>query len=481
VRAISSVVAFPAHPSLDPLVPRTSVHVLSLVVLCAIPFTAALSAAPGAPAAPAAAASPHQTQLKDGTRFSRWTLQNGLRVVTRNVPRARSAAITLCYRLGSREDPVGREGLAEMVAQVAFTGRSGDVPGRSMSELDQLRPGGWSIKVGPHLTELTEACPTEQLPSVFHQVSQRLRGVTVDASLLSRGREAVRRRLSQNYDTQPDKSLYFLSGEMAAGRSAQQAMRYATGDGLGDITLKDLTALLAERLVPANTVLCLVGDLSGLDLTTLVERELSAVPAGKPAPPIRWGKIVPSVAKLTRPDLQKSIGLVAVIAPALTDTMHAYFTAFSISAAGFASRTWGKPDPPLSARFQYSISTDPELIRFYPPVSGAIDADRTLSALLDQSGEGIVDSSSVQVAGESMLWLTGGPLPADLFKRALGDPTVIHTLATTLAALEAFGDDEFWTEYRARLVRAASIDLGPYFGWYNDPGRRIVLTLHPRN
>src|SRR5206468_2580091 len=156
---------------------------------------------------------------------------------TRNVPGARSAAITLCYRLGSREDPVGREGLAEMVAQMAFTGRSGDVPGRSMSELDQLRPGGWSLKVGPHVTELTEACPTEQLPSVFHQVGQRLRGVTVDATLLSRSREAVRQRLSQNYDVQPDKSLYFLSGEMAAGRSAQQAMRYATGDGLGGITL----------------------------------------------------------------------------------------------------------------------------------------------------------------------------------------------------------------------------------------------------
>src|SRR5207247_9916963 len=100
----------------------------------------------------------------------------------------------------------------------------------------------------------------------------------------------------------------------------------------------------------------------------------------------------------------------------------------------------------------------------YPPVSGKIDADRTLIALLDQSGEGILDSSSVEVAGESMLWLTGGPLPADLLKRALGDPTVIHTLATTLAALEAFGDHAVWTEYRARLVRATSIDLGPYFG-----------------
>ena len=437
-------------------------------------------AAPAAPAKPPEAAA-SSTLLADGTRAVHWTLANGLRVVSRHLPGAHSAAVTLCYRLGAREDPEKREGWAELVAQAAFTGRCGDVPERSLLELDQLRPGGWSLQVGPYLTELTEACPTDLLPGVLHQVCQRLRGVAVNDSLVQRSRAEVRRRLRQNYDLEPEKTLYFLSGEMAAGRPAERAMRYGTGEGLAGITVREVTATLGERLVPANTVLCIVGELGGLDLKTLIQRELGGVPAGKPAPPVSWNHIVPAAAGLSRPDLRQPMGMVGVIAPALTDTMHPYFTAFTVSTASLLRKTWGKPDPPLTSRFQFSISTDPELVRFYPPVTrGNLDVDRLFSSMLDQNSEAIVDSAAIAMGAASMMWLTGGALPPDLLKRALGDPAVIHTLATTLAALEAFGDVAFWAEYRARLARAKSFDLGPFFAWYENPKRRILLVLRPQ-
>src|SRR5262249_16685224 len=163
-----------------------------------------------------------------------------------HLPGARSAAITLCYRLGSREDPPKLEGRAEMAAYAAFTARGGDVPQRSIAELDQLRPGGWSLQVRPHPTHLTQACPTKPLPGVLHQVCQRLRGVAVNDTLLRRCREDVRRLLRENYDTAPDKSLYFLSGEMAAGRSADRAQRYGTGEALGAIGVREVSTTLSE-------------------------------------------------------------------------------------------------------------------------------------------------------------------------------------------------------------------------------------------
>ncbi len=419
--------------------------------------------------------------LADGSRVAHWTLANGLRVVTRHLPGARSAAVTLCYQLGSREDPVDLEGRAELAAQVAFTGRCGDVPERSMLELDQLRPGGWSLQVGPHLTELTEACPTALLPGVLHQVCQRLRGVAVNDTLVRRARVDVSRRLRENYDIQADKTLYFLSAEIAAGRAPERAIRYGTGEGLKRVTTRDLGATLEERLVPANAVLCVVGDLSGLEIRPMVERELGGVPGGKPAPPVAWNRVHSAGTVLVRPDLRQPMGVVGVIAPALTDSMHPYFAVFTVSTASLARRTWGKPDPPLTSRFQFSMSTDPELARFYPPVTQAnLDAGRTFGALLAQSGDAIVDSASIHVAAANLMWLAGGAMPPDLFKRSLTDPAVIHTLSTTLAALDAFGDEMFWAAYRERLAHAKLLDLGPFVRWYEDPKHRIVLVLRPQ-
>ena len=470
----------------DPDVLRFCVSVALLISLGVTAAGAAAGAAAGDPATPIAApietsAATVRTVMVDGTTCERWTLRSGLRVVTRHIPGARTTAITLCYRLGTREDPPSREGLAELVGQVAFTGRSGDVPARSMLELEQLRPAGWSLGVGPYLTVMTEACPTEFLPSVLHQVGERLLGVAVSDTSLRRSRTEVQRRLRANYDMQPEKTLHFLSGEMVAGRSAERAMRYATGKGLEGVSSADVATLLKDRLCPANTVLAIVGNLDGFNLHALTEQQLAAAAPGTAAPPLAWGNGFASVASLGRPDLKAPLGVVAIIGPALTDTMHAYFMAFTVSAAAPLSRAWGKPEPPMNSRFQYSLVTDPQLVRFYPPVTQKVSPATAMDATLNTNSDAIVDSSAIAVAAETMIWRTGGPLPGDLLKRARTDATVIHTLASTLASLESYADESFWEQYRARLLRAHTFDLSLFFKLYFDPKRRVELVLHPQN
>lgn len=445
------------------------------------PDSLAVPSAVAPAVAPAPVVTNGRTVLADGTTRDLWTLPNGLRVVTRDIPGAKTATVTLSYRLGAREDPPAREGLAELVGQAAFTGRCADVPARSMLELDQLRPAGWSLRVGPHLTEMAESSPPELLASVLHQLGARLTGVAVNDSLLRRSRTEVQRRLRVNYDSQPEKSLYFLSGEMAAGRPAERAIRYATGAGLEGVTSRDVAELMKQRMCPANTVMCIVGNLAGYDLHAIIERQLGSIPAGKAAPAPQWGKSFASAAVLKRPDLKQVLGTVAIIAPALTDSLHAYFTAFTAAAVGPLRATWGKPEPPMTSRFQYSIATDPELVRFYPKITQDIGPDQSLTSALNSNADAILDSSAVAVAAGNMIWLTGGELPADLLLRARTDATVIHTLSTTLAALASYEDESFWMAYRERLLRAYRFDLGPFLSVYANPKRRVTLVLRPQD
>jgi hypothetical protein len=112
--------------------------------------------------------------LSDGTKVEHWIMPNGLRVVTRHVPDAHINVVTLCYRLGTLEDPEKQEGLADLCGQVAITARAGDVPQRQLAEIDQVRPSGWGLRVATHITELTEAAPKDVFPGVLHQMCQRL-------------------------------------------------------------------------------------------------------------------------------------------------------------------------------------------------------------------------------------------------------------------------------------------------------------------
>ncbi len=240
-----------------------------------------------------------------------------------------------------------------------------------------------------------------------------------------------------------------------------------------------MAAIVAERLVPANATLSVVGDLRGLDVHALVDRDLAPVRSGKPAPPVRWGRVAGSVGSLGRPDIKSTIGVVGVIAPALTDTAHTYFSVFTLSAGGFLSRAWGPPVAPLKARFQFSLANDPEMARFYPSIPRGATMQQSFRTRFDEMTEAILDSSSVVEAERTLTWLAGGAMPPDLLKRSLADPSLIHTLATIHAALEAYGDEAFWSGYRARIGRAHRLDLAVVVGWYQDARRRIELVLHP--
>src|SRR5262245_40588525 len=105
---------------------------------------------------PLAARAAAPDTLADGTRIERWTLANGMKVVTRSAPGAGAVAITLGYRMGIDDDPAGRSGLAQLLGDLTFTSAAGNQPDRTPEELDSQRPLGWSYAVLRHMTLATE-------------------------------------------------------------------------------------------------------------------------------------------------------------------------------------------------------------------------------------------------------------------------------------------------------------------------------------
>ena len=230
---------------------------------------------------------------------------------------------TTCYRAGSEWDPAGQEGLAALVAEIEFTAAAGDAP-RTRDDLPSQRPLGAGVKVTRHYAQLTEIASTAQFPGVLHQVAARIRGITPTDDVLTRARATVLRQLGDDYFNRLDRSLYFTVRALAAGANPTALERYGSGSGLEKLVAKDFQKLLADAYAPPNGVLCIAGNLAGVDVRRLLEHEFPT------------GETAPAPYTLPRTDARAGVGTVA----------RAGLTAPRASSACSRRRSPTRPIPP---------------------------------------------------------------------------------------------------------------------------------------
>jgi hypothetical protein len=426
-----------------------------------------------------AAATPQK--LADSTTVDRWTLPNGMRVVTRNVPGARSVVMTSCYRAGSERDPAGNEGLCSLLAEVQFTAAAGDVPVRTRQDLPSQRPLGAGVKVTRHYAQLTEIASPAQFPGVLHQVAARIRGVTLAEDVFARARATVERQLEDDYVNHLDRSLYFSVRAFAAGADPPTLERYGSGSGLDKLVAKNYEKPLADAYAPSNGVLCIAGNLGNVDVRRLLEHEFPTgdtppVPYTLPRADARAG-----VGAVARTGLTDATGVLGIIAPSLADSMHPSFYAHALVIGSMLTSRWDPPAPPITTRFQYSVADEPEMARYYAPVTASKPprVNDEFGISLHELADALVDSTASVRLLNGVDWLLGGPVPREILKRMKDDPAALHALASNMAARELYGDEAFWATYRRRFHASVGYDIGRWVAYFSDPKHQVQLVFTP--
>ncbi|HYM80163.1 MAG TPA: insulinase family protein [Candidatus Limnocylindria bacterium] len=443
---------------------------------------ACLAALASAPAR--AAEDPGSITLADGTIIERWTLANGLRVTTRHVPGARAAAVTLGFRVGTANDPPGREGISLLLSELMFTGPAGDVPARRLAEMDELRAEGWDLQTATHFTLLAEVATREQLPGVLSQFAARLRGVNVDRVALKQTVASMKAQLAERYFGPPSQSLYQQVRELGLHGDDQLMVRKAGGKGFERATVKEIRDRLAKLYVPANAVLSVAGNLEGVDLRAIVQSLFGNVPAGSPIAEMPAPVLSPRARVMKRTDLDKPVGVIAVIAPAVDDSLHPSFYVGTLVLGGLCKDVWGDPAP-LISRFRYSLFGAPELALFFPPANDT-DPDTdglavTFDALVTRLRSSIVNTNVYERLRDGLIWQFGAPLSPKLLERAKTESPALHTLATGAAARTLWMGEAFWEDYlrRLELESAGTVEfIAPYIG---DPSNQVRLLFTPGN
>jgi len=424
-------------------------------------------------------------KLEDSTTVERWTLPNGLEVVARDVPGTRLISISWGYRIGLDHDPADRPGLATLLAEVAFTAPAGDTPERTRDEMESLRPQGWSLRVSRRQTLFNETATTSQFPGVLHQIAGRMRGVTVTDAELKGALVTVRRTLGERYSGTADQMLYWHIGEYARGLDQAAIAKLASAKDLDRETPASAQQAIARAYVPANGVLVLAGDLSGLDLRSIVASEFGTLPAGDrlPAPPAPRFDSVTVV--LQQSGLDAPVAVLGLMAPALSDTLHPSFHLALLVLGGKAKQSWDPPARPLTTRFRYSLLEDPGFARLYPPAVPPQAPDpKSTAALLEWTVEELLDKGIPRETYDglrhNLLWMMGGPMPKGLLDGVRRDPAALNFFCASLASQALWGNEVFWAEYRRRFDAGVSPEFGFWADWLRDPGHQATLLLLPK-
>ena len=437
----------------------------------------ALALAPAASSPVLAAAH----MLPDSTVIDRWTLPNGLKVVSRDVPRAGAVSITVGYRFGMDDDPEGRAGLAQTIGLIGFTAATADQPARQRADLDRLRPFGWSYPVLRHATLYSENVAPGELAGALAQIGQRMRGVRVSAADVNAAIPQIKRELAQQYFGDPAISLAFQVREIGRGLSDEVMVKRASGAGLEGLTQSEIQTQLQKLYVPANAVLSLAGDLHGSDVHALVTRAFGALPAGSARPDAPEATLKPAERVLRRKT--QPAAMVGIIAPALSDSAHAVFYMGMLLFAGIADQTWGNKDQTRVARLQYGVFDEPELARVIPDVrAGERDfsrIDARMHDLAEVIRGAVIPNTSYDDMRASVTWLMGGAMTPEQARTIRGNPAMLMTLSRAQAGTGLRRGFEFWDGYRARIQNVRPGQPEAWLTTILNPARQVRVMAQP--
>jgi zinc protease len=216
--------------------------------------------------------------------FEDYTLPNGLTVIMSIDRTTPTVAVNVWYKVGSKNEAVGRTGFAHLFEHVMFTG-SGNVPYGLHDKLTEGVGGSNNGTTNNDRTTYYETVPSNYLESALWLEADRMGFLldSLDLAKLNAQRDIVKNERRQGVDNQP----YGRAGEILA-KATYPASHPYSWDVIGSMT--DLSAASEEDVksffrlyyAPNNAYLAIVGDFDPAQAKAWVAKYFGDIPRGKP-------------------------------------------------------------------------------------------------------------------------------------------------------------------------------------------------------
>ena len=215
--------------------------------------------------------------------YSKFTLDNGLRVIVHEDRKAPIVAVSVWYHVGSKDEPTGKTGFAHLFEHLMFNG-SENYNDEYFGPFEKVGATDINGTTWFDRTNYFQNVPTPALEMALWMESDRMGHLlgAIDQSKLDEQRGVVQNEKRQGDDRPYGKTQYrSLEGLYPVGHPYRHSTIGSMED-LDSASLDDVKQWFQDYYGAANAVLVLAGDLDATTGKQLAEKYFGHIEAGPP-------------------------------------------------------------------------------------------------------------------------------------------------------------------------------------------------------
>jgi len=219
-------------------------------------------------------------------RVQETTLPNGLKVLLLEEHKAPVAVFQIWYRVGSRNEQLGKTGLSHLLEHLMFKGTPTVGP-EEYSKIIQRNGGNDNAFTAEDATTYFATLASDRLSVVIDLEADRMQNLTFDDAQFTPEHKVVMEERRLRTDNNPVAALFELINSTAYEAHPYGWPVIGFMNDLRQATREDALAYYKTYYVPKNAFIVCVGDFSSADLLDKLTKAFSAVPAGEVPPRVR--------------------------------------------------------------------------------------------------------------------------------------------------------------------------------------------------
>lgn len=315
-------------------------------------------------------------------------LPNGLKVLLKEEHKAPVVTFQIWYKVGSRNERLGKTGLSHLLEHMMFKGTKKYGP-KAFSRTVMKNGGNDNAFTGKDYTAYFENFASDRIGIALELESDRMQNLLFDPKEFESERKVVMEERRMRYEDDPSSAM--LEQMMATAFLAHPYQWPVIGwmADLANITHEDLRRHYRTYYTPNNATIVVVGDFETRKLLPVIERYFGKIPRG-PEPP-KMGAIEPRQQGERRIIVRREAELPAIFAGYHVPNLrhpdsYALEVLAGILSEGRSSRLYRslvyEKQLALYAGGDYnSISADPHLFYLYAGVMPGRTIDEVEKAL----------------------------------------------------------------------------------------------------